>query len=211
MEAFERILVNEDIELVVAMGTDYTVRVETGEYLQPDVEVKVVAGQLVLTMNNTCNFFRDYGLVRVYVTAPELSEIRSSTQFGVVSDGVLTYPALSLYSQSYLGPEYLVNGEFFLEVATQSLYVEGNGLANIAVSGTTDRLEVNYTAGNIRFYGADLLADEVEIFHRSSQDITVHPLNALRGELYGTGNLISVHRPPVVEVNTFYKGKLLFP
>ena len=41
-----------------------------------------------------CNFVRDYGLTKVYVTAPNVSEITNNSEFTVHSIGVLNYPNL---------------------------------------------------------------------------------------------------------------------
>ena len=78
---FERILVNRDIELIVKQGMDYKVEIQTGANLVNDIEVVVLDSQLQLTDHNTCNLVRDYGLTKMIVTTPFLSEIRSSTQY----------------------------------------------------------------------------------------------------------------------------------
>ena len=38
----------------------------------------------------------------------------------------------------------------------------------------------------------------------------INPIESLRGSIRGTGDVISVNRPPIVEVEEYYTGQLLF-
>ena len=94
---FTKIKVNRDVELVLKEGATQKVVIETGENLLNDVSAVVSGNQLVLTDSNTCNYVRDYNVTKVYVTAPNITEIISSTQFQISSDGVLNYPILDVF------------------------------------------------------------------------------------------------------------------
>lgn len=89
VEDFSAITVFERIEMVIKDTPEYSVTVQTGEYLMSDIEVKVENGRLLLRNNNACNLTRDYGITKITVTAPNLTEIRSSTGLPVRSEGVL--------------------------------------------------------------------------------------------------------------------------
>ncbi|HEX9601978.1 MAG TPA: DUF2807 domain-containing protein, partial [Mariniflexile sp.] len=69
---FDKILVNRDIELVIKEGAEQKVIIETGKNLLNDVEAVVTDGKLILTDNNSCNYVRDYGVTKVYVTSPNI-------------------------------------------------------------------------------------------------------------------------------------------
>lgn len=206
---FTRILVNEGIEMIISEGAVHEVRIETGKNLLNEIQVQVIDGELILSNHNGCNLFRDYAPAKIYVTAPDISEIRSSTQFSIRSEGVLTYPQLLISSEDYYG-DYANTGDVYLTLNNTSLKVVFNNLSNCFVSGQTESLEIVYAAGNSRFEGEDLLAKQVYIFHRSSNDIIVHPTESLEGDIYSTGNVIAVNEPPVVNVTEHYKGKLIF-
>ncbi|MDP6922706.1 MAG: DUF2807 domain-containing protein, partial [Lutibacter sp.] len=94
----DKIVVHEHVGLVLKEGPEQQVVVETGEHLLADVSVEVVEDRLVLRNNNTCNFFRDYGLTKVYITSPNIVEIRNASEQAVRSSGVLTYPSLYILS-----------------------------------------------------------------------------------------------------------------
>lgn len=206
---FDRILVNEGIEMVISEGIDHEVVIATGENLLNEIEVTVVDGELILSNANGCNFFRDYAPATLYVTAPDITEIRSSTTFDIRSEGVLTYPQLHIRSEDYFG-DYQNIGDFYLTVNNVAFSVTFNNLSNCFISGATNSLNINFAAGNSRFEGTDFIASEVNIFHRSSNDIIIHPTDILEGDIYSTGNIISVNEPPVVNVTEHYIGRLIF-
>ncbi len=208
--SFERILVNRDIELIIKEGPDYKVTIETGENLINDVKVEIIGNQLVLTDNNSCNFVRDYGITKIYVEAPNLKEIRSSTQYDISSDGVLNYNALQLYSEDFNGGSEFTMGDFRLNVASQNINISSNNLSFFYMEGTTTNLFVGFYSGSGRFEGENLIAENVVVYHRSTNDMVVNPQVSLTGELRGVGNLISVNEPPVIDVERIYTGQLIF-
>ncbi len=206
---FSRILVNKNIEMIIAEGADHSVIVETGENLLNDIQVKVEDDQLILSNNNSCNVVRNYNLTKIYVTAPNITEIRSSTQFDVTSSGVLTYPQLTILSEDYEN-DYNNTGDFYLQINNTNFSIVFNNLSNCFISGQTQNLNINYAAGNSRFEGATLAANNINIFHRSSNDIIINPLDNLQGNIHSTGNIIAVNEPPIINITAHYIGKLVF-
>ena len=191
-------------------GSPQNVIIETGENLMNDVEAIVVDGKLILSDNNSCNYVRDYGITKIYVTAPNITEIRSSTQYDVSSDGVLTYPNLTILSEDYNEPDTFTVGNFNLEIDNLSLHVVFNNLSNCFISGKTDNLNITFAAGLSRFEGRNLMAQKVNVWNRSSNDMIVNPQQEITGKISGTGNVICVNRPPIVDVEEQYKGRLIF-
>ena len=76
---FSKITVFENVSLVLKQGDEQKVTIETGKNLIEEVNAVVDGERLVLTDTNDCNYFRDYETTTVFVTAPNISEIRSST------------------------------------------------------------------------------------------------------------------------------------
>ena len=210
LSSFEKILVHRDVELILKQGVAFQVVIETGENLLNDVEAKVVANELQLTNRNTCNYVRDYGITKVYVTAPDIKEIRSSTQYDISSDGVLNYNALRLFSEDFNAPENFTVGDFRLQVNTQSIRVVGNNISSFYISGVTQDLYVGFFSGTGRFQGEDLISQDVEIYHRGTNDILVNPQASITGEIRSTGDVIAFNQPAIVTVEEFYDGKLIF-
>ena len=211
VDSFNKIFINRDIELIIKEGIEQKVVIETGENLINDVEAKVLDGKLTLTDNNNCNYVRSYGITKVFVTSPNITEIRSSTQYDVSSDGVLTYPSLTILSEDFNNPENeFTNGNFKFQIDNSSFRLVFNNLSNCFISGRTNNLNITFAAGTSRFEGRDLVAENVTIWNRSSNDMIVNPQQSITGRISGTGNVIAVNEPPIVDVEELYKGRLIF-
>ena len=208
--SFEKILVNRDVELVVKEGSEFQVIIETGENLMNDVETVVVDNELRITDNNSCNYVREYGITKVYITAPDLTSIRSSTQYDISSDGVLNFPDLSLVSEDFNSPGSFTVGDFRMQINSDKLQIVSNNISSFYISGQVEDLFVGFYSGAGIFHGEDLISQKVRIYHRGSNNMYVNPQESLTGELRGTGDLISFNNPPVIGVEQFYTGKLIF-
>lgn len=207
---FERIFVNRDIELIITEAPEYKVIIETGENLINDVKAEVIGNRLVLTDDNNCNYVRDYGITKIYVEAPNLTEIRTSSQYEISSNGVLTYPSLRLLSEDFNEATDFTVGDFRLSIDSESLRITSNNISSFYINGEVENLFVGFFSGSGRFEGENLTAQHVEVNHRGSNDMIVNPQLSLTGVLRGTGDLISVNEPPIVEVERVYTGQLFF-
>jgi len=119
---FSTITVFENLNLIVKQGDVQLVEIESGEFLINEVSAEVEGNRLVLRNGNTCNFVREFGLTTVYVTSPNITELRSSTGLLISSDGVLNYPSISLISESFTNPETeTTDGEFDLQVNSENI------------------------------------------------------------------------------------------
>lgn len=210
VDSFETILVNRDVQLIIKEGPEYQVIIETGENLINDVEAVVVDNQLQLTDNNSCNYVRDYGIIKVFVTTPNLKGIRNSSQYEVSSNGVLTFQELSLVSEDFNAPGSFTVGDFRLQINSEKLSIVSNNISSFYLSGTVNNLFIGFYSGAGRFEGENLVAQNVDIYHRGSNDMIVNPQETLTGELRGAGDLISINEPPIVDVQQFYSGTLIF-
>ncbi|SNQ44400.1 Conserved hypothetical lipoprotein [Cellulophaga lytica] len=211
VEPFTTITIFENSALVIKEGPVQKVEVETGEYLRNDIDAKVVDGKLLLTNTNGCNFTRDYGLTTFYVTAPNITSIRSSTGFDISSDGILSYPNLSLLSEDFGDSEAdFTTGSFDLELSGTRVSLVSNGAAYFKLKGTAESLNVVFAAGDSRLNAENLIAKTVSVNHRSSNDMLVNPEESISGTIRGVGDVISFNKPNVVNVEELYKGKLIF-
>lgn len=207
--SFDKIVINERVELIIKEGNTQKVVVETGGNLLNDIDVQVVNSELVITNNNTCNFVRDYGLTKVYVTSPNITKIRNSSEFAVRSEGTLTYPSLLLLAEDYQS-DYLNVGDFYISVNNTSLRITSNGISNFFIDGQTTDLNVGFFAGDSRFEGQNLIATNVKITHKSTNDMLVNPQSKIEGNIYSLGDVIAYNHPTTVAVTEHYLGRLIF-
>ncbi|MBQ4818471.1 head GIN domain-containing protein [Aquimarina sp. MMG016] len=208
---FTRILVNPNVELILKEGSITKVVIESGDNLIDEVSARVESNRLILDNTNDCNLVRSFNQTKVFVTAPNITEIRSATQFDISSDGVLTYPSLRLLSEDFNEDnDGNLTGTFRIHVNNQEIRVVANSIASFFISGETERLSVGFFSGTGRFEGADLIAQNVTFFHRGTNKIIVNPQQSIKGEIRSTGDVISVNRPSIIEVQEFFTGRLIF-
>jgi hypothetical protein len=211
LPSFDKITVFEKVALVLKEGPLQKVEIETGEFLINEVTATIDGDRLIVRNKNGCNLFRDYGVTTVYVTSPNITNIRSSTGLLIRSDGVLNYPSLSLLSESFTNPENeTTDGSFDLEVSSTTVSITTNGIAYFKLSGTTTDFIVTIAAGDSRIEAENLMAQNVVLNHRGTNDILTNPQESVRGIIRGTGDVICFNRPPTVAVEEIFNGRLLF-
>lgn len=212
-DSIKRIFVHRGVELVVSQGPVFKVVIETGENLIGDVEVTREGTVLVLKDNTTCNWVREFGQTKIYVTTPKLEEIYSKSERDVRSQGVLTFPILRLFSLDTDGDgiEGAGTGDFFINVDNGQLVIENNNVSRYYISGQTNEALLNLYAGDGRIEAQNLAAQAVKIYHRGSNDMIVKPIQTLQAKLVSTGNVICVGypaNPPIIE--QLYQGQVIF-
>ena len=211
MDAFDKIRIEDDVALEISQGTSHKVFIETGQNLLADIEVKLEGSTLVIRNTNSCNLFRDYPQVKAIVESPNISEIRNSSIGDVKSDGVLNFPTLVLISNTTGNVEdSRKSGDFYLEVQCERFEISANGFSRFFISGYAEDATIAFEDEVPLFEGRQLIVDDLVIFQRSANIMRVNPRLSIKGDIRGTGDVISVFRPPIVDVEEFYTGRLIF-
>lgn len=211
VQTFEKIIVRERTQLILSPGPVQKVVVESGSNLMTDIVVAVINNTLSVVNGNGCNLVRDYGITKVFVTSPNIKEIRNSSGLEVQSDGILNYPSLVLISDDPdENDQFHIDGDFRLELAVGNLEIIGTGISNFFLSGTANTAKLEIFNGDGRVEAADLEIGDLTIFHRGTQKMIVNPINSIVGEIRGLGDVIAVNEPAIVDVEEFYTGRLIF-
>lgn len=211
LDAFRKVQVWERVQLIVSQGNTQRVVVETGENLIDEVQLRVEDSILYLSDRNSCNHVRDYGITKIYVTSPNLIEIRNSSGLTVESRGVLNYFELALLSEDPGNLDvYHFDGDFDMDLKVARLKVRSNGLSKFYLRGTAGSANFQLYDGDARIEAGELISQTVYVFHRSSNKMIINPVNSIYGEIRGVGDVISKNRPPIVEVEELYRGRLIF-
>ncbi len=209
--AFTKIDVGHRVQLIIQQGDEQKVVLETGENLQGKIDIQVIDDRLVIVDNNNCNLFRDYGISKVLVTSPNISEIRNSSGLTVESRGVLSYPSLTLLSDDTLNEDaFNTDGDFILTIDVVDFHIIANNLSNFFITGSATIANIGLHGGDSRFEGQNFIIGDLYIFQRSTNKMFVNPQQSIRGEIRGIGDVISLNQPPIVEVEEFYTGRLIF-
>ena len=145
------------------------------------------------------------------MTTPNLSWLQNAGNREIKSVGELHFPNIWLrsFNQEREKGVYTV-GDFNLHLISENIRVTGDDFSNFYLRGETENLNLFIANGDGRVEAAGLKAGSVELQHRGTNKLIVNPQQVLKGEIRSTGDVISVNRPPVVEVEVFYSGNLIF-
>jgi len=208
---FEEIMVYERVKLFIEQGAEYKVVVETGKNLIDGVTVEVENNRLSITNANSCNLFRDYEITKVFVTTPTLNWLQNSSGSAIESIGTLKFDNLWLRSfNQEKDPAIHTDGDFILNLEVENLRITNDNVSNYFLSGKAENFNAFFAAGDGRLEAGDLIVQHYDIFHRGTNKMILNPIQSIKGEIRSIGDVIAKNRPPVVRVETFYTGRLIF-
>ncbi|MEM7108449.1 MAG: head GIN domain-containing protein [Bacteroidota bacterium] len=201
---FNAIEVNDEFIVTLKTGSEHSISITTGKNLLPNIAFNIVDDQLVLSDENSCSWVREYNFPEVVITAPELTRIRQNGGGIITSNDSVTFSELTLISEDR-------TGDFDLKVSNGSVRIISNDLSNFKLKGRTEKLVVGFFSGDGRFDGSELVAEEVEVFQRGTNDMVVQAIQSLTGRIISNGNVIYVKTiPPVVDVSLEGSGNLMY-
>ncbi|HUH51491.1 MAG TPA: head GIN domain-containing protein [Flavobacterium sp.] len=203
---FNRIRIEEGIELVLSQEATHKIEIEAGSNLINDISVNVIDGELIIKSNVSCNWLREYASAKVYVTFVELSQIYSVSQYKVRSTQVLFFDHIELASGVY---QEGVSSEFEMEIQSNHLTIQSNDASYFKISGTSNSMFVAFWAGVPRIEAPNFKVNTIDVFQRSSNDMILHPIDEIRGNIYSTGNVILKNTPNLIDVQQHYTGELI--
>ncbi len=208
---FDKLISNSRTKVFVKSGPEQQVLIQTGENLIDDVKVSVIDNTLFLENENGCNIFRDFEQVKIIVTSPNLVSIRNGSGYALESIGVLDYPNLVLLSEDGNNEdEFNTDGDFILQLESDTVILVNNNITNYFLSGTVNTMQANFYGGDGRLDAPNLIVQDLSVLHRGTNKFIVNPQQSIRGEIRSTGDVISVNQPPIVEVEEFFTGRLIF-
>ncbi len=208
---FNALVVESRISVVIKQASVQKITVTTGSNLLDNIKVEVKNNTLYLSENSSCNWLRDYEVTTFYIETPTLTTIRNASTGSIKSDGILAFESLDLISNTDAGVnEPNKSGDFTLSLTCNRFTIAANGQSVFYISGTANRATFSFTDEVPKLEASNFLVNKLTILQRSATFMRVHPLEQLTGEIRGTGDVISVNRPPVVEVTQYYTGQLIF-
>lgn len=204
---FHSISIGEGIELIIQQTAERHIVLEGGKNLVDLVDFKVLDDNLLIESQNNCTALQNYHPVKVYVNTPELKKIYSSSQYRISSIDTLRFPVLEL--ESGMDKE-TASANFELIVDNEKLVIQDNVGSAFKIQGHVQELNVMFWKYNGRFDGSQLSAEEVHFYHRGTNDMIFYPIKSIEGKLLNTGNVILKNIPPVIEIEQFNAGKVIY-
>jgi len=209
LENFSRVIVREGVILEVQQGPENSMKITYGENFIDNITTEITDGRLNINNANECKFFNGFKPAKILLTATDINEIRNASQYTIRSKDTLRFENLTIISEDFNEKEVNV-GDFDLLINNQNLSIITNDVSNYYISGKTVRFNINFASGQGKLLSESLRANNIYLFHRGTNDLIINPIEEVKGEIRGTGNVISMNRPPVIDVQEFYTGKLIF-
>ncbi len=213
VDKFKKIIIWNRVQLIISSGPEQSVIIESGENLMNEVLVRVEDSILKVSDRNSCNYTRDYGITKVYVTsAVDSLEIRSSSGLPVIGQGVINFKKLILLSEDREQEgEFHTDGDFYFEdLDVTQLVIFANGTSKFFLGGRTNSANIGLYDGDARIEASDLQIRNLYLFHRSTNKMVVAPTNLIQGRIVGIGDVICRTQPPIINVEEEFTGRLLF-
>ena len=208
---FSRIQFEDDIRVELQQGPVQEVILETGENLVSDLNIFVQGDLLIAQNDNGCNIFREFGVTVLKITSPNISYVRNASAFEIRSIGTLSYPSLRLEStvSGNLDDPNKV-GDFFIDVDTQNIEAVANGMSRFFLSGQSDQASFLFSDEFPLLEAQNLIVQDILIRQVSAATMRLHPVQSIRGEIRGVGDVIAFNQPPMIDVVEFSEGQLIF-
>lgn len=208
---FTRVRIDNDISIEITQGATQQIIIETKANLWTDLAFFVDNGTFIAQNNNGCNLFRDALQTTVKLTTPNLEFIKNNSFGEVHSNGLLAFPILRLESITTPGlPSVNKSGDFFLEIACEEIRIVANGNSDFFISGTTQSANISFSDEFPLLEAGNLIAQDIIVRQVGAAPMIVNPQNSITGEIRATGDVIARNTPPIIDVEEFFTGKLIF-
>ena len=102
-----------------------------------------------------------------------------------------------------------IASEFVLNIICNQVSVNANDATYLNLSGIAGYMFVGFWAGEPRLEAENLQVNNIEFFQRSSNDMILHPIKKIQGNIYSTGNIIIKNTTDMIDVTQHYTGKLI--
>jgi hypothetical protein len=192
VDAFDRIYLEDNVNVFITQDSVFEVKVEAGEHLISLIKTEVTNGEIKITNKNRCNWARSYKpQVNVYLRMPAVKYI--------TSDGVGTIKSINTITTSTFDYRLMSSGDLDLTVNNNEVIGHMHGAGDVYLHGTTNHHAVNIV-GNGFINAGDLETSYTWILSRTSGNIYVRARDLLQvsiienGDIYYSGNPATIDK-----------------
>jgi hypothetical protein len=201
---FNCIYVKDKMDLHLTQGPNFEVRVEAGRNLQKLIKVELQGETLNVFNTNRCNWVRGYKhKINVYITAPYFKHLKHGGLGIIESVGTIVQNEISLRTEN--------SGDFHLDVNTDRVVCSAHGNGDTYLTGTTKKLENDYTGTNYLYAYGLTITDYVYLHSVSIGHAQINaPENGLMDIVIDrTGNIYYKGDPATINLTRNNKGDLI--
>ncbi len=201
---FNCIYLRDKMDLYITQGANFEVRVEAGANLQKLIKAELDGETLKVFNNNRCNWVRGYKhKIKVYITAPYYKHIRHGGLGTIESVGTIVQDEISLRTEN--------SGDYKLDVNMDRVVCSAHGNGDTYLTGTTKKLESDYTGTNYLYAYGLAITDYVYLHSVSIGHAQINaPENGLMDIVIDrSGNIYYKGNPATINLTGSGKGNLI--
>ena len=200
LDVFNRIIVNNGINVVLNHGNTHSAVIEGWKNLMPKIILSVDNdGTLVIEDTNRFNFVRNPdNMTTVHLTyTGELNTVELSGNGNITSVDTMIVSSLAILCWG-------ASGDVNLNVKTESVYIGTfDNVAPVTVGGFANSVGI-INWGYNPYYLSGLETYYADIHHHGPTNVYVNASESLSVVVYGTGNVYYIGNP---EITFTRKGK----
>ena len=189
---FDRIQVENNVNVFVIEDSVFEVRVEAGENIVSLIKTEVKNNTLIVRNKNRCNWTRSYQKpLNVYVHLPKLTYI--------TSDGTGNIRSQNTFHTDTIDVQTMNSGDVELAVDNARVRTHMFGSGDIILKGATDEHDCSI-GGTAYIYAGTLRTNYTYIHTFTLGSCYIHATNLLicvideKGDVFCTGNPATVER-----------------
>lgn len=187
-----------EFDVYLSQGSAYSVRIEAEENLIPYIET-LVDGDVLKIRTKEGYWLKNTTDLKVFVTAPAYSKVRTSGSGDIYSDGKLN-------NTSAIELEVSGSGDMKVQVNAPEVRADLQGSGNINLSGET-RSFTSTILGSGDIKASDLKSEDVQVKITGSGSADVHASVKLNVGITGSGD-VRYHGNPQTSLNTTGSGSV---
>lgn len=201
LPAFDRILLEDNVNVYITQDSIQKVTVEAGDNLVDMIETEVVNGEIRITNKNRCNWARSYKpQIYVHLHMPEIKWI--------VSDGVGFIKSTNTITTPVFDYRLISLGDIHLKVNSSSVRGHMHGAGDVYLEGRAEH-HACHIVGNGFINAGDLETGYTWIYTNTSGNIYVKVTGLLQVTLDGAGDIIYTGEPNTIDKLIRGTGKLI--
>lgn len=201
MNPFDKILVEDKVDVYLEEDSVYSVRVEGGKNVITLIKTEVENGTLRIRNDNKCNFMRSYKKkISVYIKTPRYREITHNGVGNVYCTRPLKSDTLTYHVFN--------SGDLYLDVDNTYLIGGNNGMGDVIASGKTN-YHLVYCHGEGWVNAKNLQTETSDLVLLTSGLTYVNASNSLIVLIERTGDVYYNGDPPVIDLKRNGSGQLI--
>ncbi len=198
-----RIILKDNINLILSQDSIETIVVEAGEKIINSIKTNLINGELSIENTNRCNWVRSFKKeVNVFVSVKELNNIiyYGSGRISSLNNIKSELLELDIFNGA---------GTIDLSLDTEVSWINlSPGVADITVSGTSG-VNYIYTSGFGPIDCINLITDITFITNNGSNNCYIYVNDFLEAKIESVGDIYYKGNPPTIETTITGSGRLI--